>query len=83
MVFEDYIGDLTLLAECLTLEESLYTLDILLRGYQTIFEKIGRTLVALECCFLTVDGEVRSWINSNFMTNDLPPPNEKNTDNEG
>lgn len=70
MTFEDYVGDLTAAQARLTLEQTLYVLEVLLRGYETVLQKMGEVHIALDCCFLTDQGEVRAWINPNHMSNE-------------
>jgi hypothetical protein len=47
----------------------LYVLQVLLLGSQQIFYKMRKVHIAANCCFLTVRGEVRVWINPNPALN--------------
>lgn len=72
IVFEKYACGLKDFRFSLFLEEVIYTLLTLL----TAFEEI-RTMykchipVSKECCFVTMRGEVRGWINSNPKSNQV------------
>ena len=57
-------------------------LQVMLNGYDMIFNKLGKCKVELSCCFVTLEeGEVRIWLNENYKSNEIeeiitfPPTN--------
>jgi hypothetical protein len=83
MTFENYVADLTVVQGRLTLEETLYVLEVLLRGYEVALQKMGKVHIALDCCFLTDQGEVRAWVNHNHMSNECAVTEKRENKSEG
>jgi hypothetical protein len=63
------------LTEKLTLEEVLYTLYIMFSGYEILWSKFGKIPIKLKYCFVTDNGEVRVWHNSDFKSNEISENN--------
>lgn len=49
----------------------MYVLQAMLNGYEVLLAKAGRIRTELECCFVTVEGEVRIWFNRDYKSNEL------------
>lgn len=71
MGFENYACTLADLEERLSLQEILYSLHCLFSGYEILFGKLGQLKVSPQCCFVTLEGEVRAWMNRDFKINEL------------
>lgn len=71
MGFENYACTLADLEERLSLQEILYCLHCLFSGYEILFGKLGQLKVSPQCCFVTLEGEVRAWMNRDFKINEL------------
>lgn len=69
MGFESYVCTLADLEERLSLEETLYALFCLFSGYEVLFSKLSKLKAKLFYCFLTLEGEVRTWFNRDFKSN--------------
>lgn len=51
------------------MEENVYALNTLLSGYENIHRKLGEICVNERCCFITEEGELRTWINPDATLN--------------
>lgn len=71
-MFEQFAGNLAQLEGSLDTGECIYVLLALMEGYERILSKLGRTHIDLRFCFVTLEGEVRAWLNDNPASNDLP-----------
>lgn len=69
MSFENYHFTLASFEHKLFIEETLFVLQTLLIGYETILHKMHRVFVSSNCCFVTEKGDVRAWINPNHTLN--------------
>jgi hypothetical protein len=53
------------------ISDAFYVLNALLIGFEEIRRIYQEIIVAGSCCFVTIEGEVRAWINPNSKSNDL------------
>jgi hypothetical protein len=74
MSFEQYVCTLADLRERLGLGETLYALQAMLGGYEVLLAKVGRVRADAECCFVTREGEVRTWISRDYKSNEVEDP---------
>lgn len=59
--------------DALSLPETVYCLMALLQGYEEIKKMFSSIVVAASCCFVTKEGEVRTWLHSNPKCNSFDP----------
>jgi hypothetical protein len=71
LVFEKHFCVLTQLAGFISLEDSIYLLHILLMGFEQIRTVYEKVVVESSCCFVTVEGILKVWINPNPKCNQL------------
>ena len=71
ITFEKYACKLDELTHSLKRDEVVYTLLSLLTAFEQIKKVFTRIPVSRYCCFVTMKGEVKGWINSNHKSNQI------------